>query len=428
MSTNRSFHPGRLLIWGLFALGLIVAPLVFRSSMALTMLSQMGYVIIICLSYNMIFGQGGMLSFGHAVYTGAGGFAAVWAMNHVTAGQLPVPLPFIPLAGGLAGVLLAFVSGYVITKKAGTTFAMITLGIGELVAACANMFPGLFGGDGGITTDRTYSRFLGWNFGAQVQVYYLIAFYCFVCTALMYAFTGTPLGRMLNAVRDNPERVSFIGYNTQLVRWFSFIISGFFAGVGGALASINFEIVNAGDAFSGARSGSYLLFTFLGGAGFFFGPIIGAVLLVLASVVLSELTQAWLLYLGAAFLLMVMFAPGGIASLIMANQRVIKAGHFGRLGLPYAGVFVTALAALFGVAGLIEMIYFRQLGAGSGTAMKFMGWPLDVSSAGSWLAVTAVAVVGLGLFGLAWRHFARAWGEVQETIEARLNPAREAHA
>jgi branched-chain amino acid transport system permease protein len=290
------------------------------------------------------------------------------------------------------------------------------------------MFPGVFGGDGGITIDRTYGTFLGMNFGSQMQMYYLIAFYCFVCTVLMYAFTGTPLGRMLNAVRDNPERVSFIGYNTQLVRWFSFIVAGFFAGIGGALACINFELFNAADALGGARSGSYLLFTFLGGAGFFFGPIIGGILLVLATVVLSELTQAWLLYLGVVFLLMVMFAPGGFASIIVANQRVMKAGQFGRLGLPYAGILVTGLVAFVGVAALIEMIYFKQFHSASGTTLTFGGVPLDVASAGSWLGVAAVAVVGLALFRFAWQRFAREWGVAQEAVEAQLNPKKEAHA
>ena len=91
----------------------------------------------------------------------------------------------------------------------------------------------------------------------------------------MYAFTRTPLGRMLNAVRDNPERVEFIGYSTQRVRYLSFIIAGFFAGVAGGMYALNFEIATA-EVVGARRSGAYLLFTFLGGATFFFGPIIGA--------------------------------------------------------------------------------------------------------------------------------------------------------
>lgn len=80
---------GRILVWGLFALALIVAPLIFTSSLALTMLSQIGYLIIICLSYNILLGQGGMLSFGHAVYTGLGSFLAIHAMNKAAAGRSP---------------------------------------------------------------------------------------------------------------------------------------------------------------------------------------------------------------------------------------------------------------------------------------------------------------------------------------------------
>jgi branched-chain amino acid transport system permease protein len=417
---------GRFVVWGLFAALLVVLPLVFRSSLALTMLSQMGYLVIICLSYNILLGQGGMLSFGHAVYSGMGAFVAIHAMNLATRGVIPMPVFAVPLVGGLAGMFFAALFGYVSTKKSGTTFAMITLGIGELVAAMSLMFPGFFGGEGGITTNRTYgSHPLGFTYGPQIQVYYLIACYCFVCTVMMYAFTGTPLGRMLNAVRDNPERVGFIGYNTQWVRYFGFIIAGFFAGIGGGLAAINFEIVGAADSLSAVRSGGYLLFTFLGGATIFFGPIIGAVLLVFASVLLSELTKAWLLYLGLIFLLMVMYAPGGIASLVMMNVRLVKFGKFGRVAGSYAWLLIAGVPMFFGVAGLIEMIYHMQLNGALGPTMKFLGIGLNVQSALSWIAALVVAGVGLALFELARRRFARRWGTVQGEIEAAIR-AREA--
>jgi branched-chain amino acid transport system permease protein len=152
----KPWNVGRIVIWGMFALLLIVAPHLFTSSLALTMLSQIGYLIIICLSYNMLLGQGGMLSFGHAVYTGLGSFIAIHAMNLASKGSLPIPLVLIPSVGGLAGMFFAILLGYVTTKKASTTFAMITLGVGELVAAMALMFPEFFGGEGGITTDRVY--------------------------------------------------------------------------------------------------------------------------------------------------------------------------------------------------------------------------------------------------------------------------------
>jgi len=412
----------RIFTWGGFALVLGVGPLLWQgSSLALNMLSQIGCLIIICLSYNMILGQGGMLSFGHAVYTGLGGFAAIHAMNYASEHATGVPLVIMPIVGGLAGAGVAFLLGYVSTKKAGTTFAMITMGIGELVAAVAMMFSDVFGGEGGITTDRTYGEsILGWSFGPQIEVYYLIAVYCFICTALMYAFTCTPLGRMLNAVRDNPERVEFIGYNTQLVRWFSFIFAGFFAGIGGALVAINFEIVNAADALSGIRSGGYLLFTFLGGATVFFGPIIGAVLMVLATVLLSEFTKAWLLYLGLIFLLMVMYAPGGVASLIMANVRMARFGKLARFALWYVGLFVAGVIMLAGVSALIEMIYHVQLESGMGPMVKFLDNELDTSLPSVWTGAVLLAGVGAAALEGLRRRVVRMWGQAQEEIEAQV--------
>ncbi|RST56415.1 branched-chain amino acid ABC transporter permease [Variovorax sp. MHTC-1] len=417
----KPWNVGRYLIWSLFAIALIVAPLVFKSSLALTMLSQMGYLIVICLSYNILLGQGGMLSFGHAVYTGLGSFIAIHAMNLAGKGNWPIPLVLIPVVGGLAGMFFAILLGFVTTKKSGTTFAMITLGIGELVASMALMFPGFFGGEGGVTTDRVYGRpFFGFTFGPQIQVYYLIAVYCFICTGLMYAFTGTPLGRILNAVRDNPERVEFIGYNTQRVRYFAFIIAGFFAGVGGGLAAINFEIVNAADSLNAIRSGGYLLFTFLGGAVFFFGPIIGAVLLVFASVLLSELSKAWQLYFGLVFVFMVMFAPGGIASLVMMNLRVAKFGKFNRFWGLYGALLLAAVPVVVGAAALIEMIYHIQLNSALGPTLNFFGAALDTSGFSSWFGAVVLLAAGLGILEVVRRRFVRVWGQAQEEIEAEI--------
>ena len=423
IATHHTFRPmnvGRWVIWSLYALLLLVAPLIWTSGLSQTMLTQMGIAIIACLSYNMLLGQGGMLSFGHAVYTGMGSFLAMHALNAVSRGGFPLPVSLVPLVGGVAGMLVAILLGWVTTKKSGTTFAMITLGVGELVWAMSLMFPEFFGGEGGISGNRvTGPKPFGITFGPQVQVYYLIAAYTLVCTALMFAFTGTPLGRMLNAVRDNPERVEFVGYDTQMVRYIAFVISGFFAGIAGGLAAINFEIVTS-EVVSAARSGIYLLFTFLGGATFFFGPIIGGVLLILASVLLSEFSKAWLLYLGLIFLFMVMFAPGGVASLIMMNVRIAAFGRLKPLLPHYALLAVAGLVALLGVASMIEMIYHLQLNAASGPQVEFLGMHLNTRSVGTWLVAGVVALVGIAGFEFARRRFARLWGTTQEFIEAEL--------
>jgi branched-chain amino acid transport system permease protein len=416
----RAFNTGRWLIWGGFALVLAVAPLLWSSSLGQTMLSQIGVAIIACLAFNILLGQGGMLSFGHAVYSGLGAFLAIHTLNAVAAGKLYVPVSLIPLVGGLSGLFFAALLGYVTTKKAGTTFAMITLGIGELVWSMSLMLPEFFGGEGGISGNRVVGKPLaGISFGPQIQLYYLIAVYCFVCTAAMYATTQTPLGRILNAVRDNPERVEFIGYSTQRVRYIAFMISGFFMGVSGGLTALNFEIVTA-EVVGAARSGALLLFVFLGGATFFFGPIIGAVLLVFALVLLSEITKAWLLYLGLAFLIMVMYAPGGIASLIMMNVRLAAFGKLRRLLPGYAGLTVAALIMLAGAAAMIEMLYHLQLSQALGPQMRFLGVPLDASATGSWVGAVVVLVIGAALFEWLRRRFRRDWVAVQTEIEVEV--------
>ena len=421
MNTNYSqFKPlniGRWVIWSLFALLLVVAPMVFTSSLSHTMLSQMGIAIIVCLSYNMLLGQGGMLSFGHAVYSGMGSFLAIHTLNLVSKGSFPLPVSLIPIVGGLSAMVVAVILGWVTTKKAATPFAMITLGVGELVWASALMFPEFFGGEGGVSGNRvTGSKPFGITYGPQIQLYYLIALYTIICTALMFAFTRTPLGRMLNAVRDNPERVEFVGYDTQKVRYIAFIVAAFFAGISGGLAALNFEIVTS-EVVSSNRSGAYLLFTFLGGATFFFGPILGGILMVLAFVLLSEFTKAWLLYLGLVFLFMVMYAPGGIASLVMMNVRVAAFGKLRQLWVSYLALTVTALILLVGAGAMIEMVYHLQINTALGPQLQFMGVTLNAKGLNSWFGAAFVMLTGLGLFELTRRRFAREWSRIQEYIE-----------
>jgi branched-chain amino acid transport system permease protein len=416
----RPLNVGRYVIWGAFALLLIVAPMVFKGNFEVSLLSQMGIAIVACLSYNILLGQGGMLSFGHAVYTGLASFIAIHAMVGIGDGSLGIPMSLIPLVGGVAGAAFSVLLGFVTTKKAGTPFAMITLGLGELVFAMSLMVPEFFGGEGGVSGNRTAGTpVMGITYGPQLQVYYLIAFYTFICTALMFAFTRTPLGRMLNAVRDNPERVEFVGYNTQRVRYLAFIVAGFFAGVSGGMYAMNFEIATA-EVVGAARSGAYLLFTFLGGAIFFFGPIIGAILMVLAGALLSEFTKAWLLWLGLIFLLMVMYAPGGIASLIMMNLRVAAFGKLRPLWGSYLAMLGTGLAVLAGAGALIEMVYHLQLSESLGSTMQFLGVTLDTHSVDAWFGSVFLVVVGVLLFELTRRHFLRQWSDTQEEIEKEI--------
>ena len=411
-------------VWWLFALVLLLAPTVFDSSLSRTLLSQMGIAIIVCLSFNMLLGQGGMLSFGHAVYSGMGGFLAIHTLNLVSDGQWWLPVSLIPVAGGLGAALVAVLLGWVTTKKAATPFAMITLGVGELVWAMSLMFPVFFGGEGGISGNRvTNVTTFGISYGPQIQLYYLIAAYTFVCTALMYGFTCTPLGRMLNATRDNPERVEFVGFDSQMVRYIAFIFAGFFAGISGGLSALNFEMVTA-EVVSLHRSGAYLLFTFVGGATVFFGPVLGAVLMVLALVLLSELTSAWLLYLGLIFVCMVMFAPGGVAGILLHNVRVWQEGFMRYLIKSYLRLVLGSLPGFVGITVVVEMMYHRQLNAGLDPVLRMYATAWDTASALPWAQAGVLAVVGMVLFERERRRFIADWHQVQVFIERTQNAAQ----
>ncbi|MEY2622744.1 MAG: transporter permease [Pseudomonadota bacterium] len=397
-------------------------PWVFSSSLGINLLSQIGIAVIICLSYNLLLGQGGMLSFGHAVYSGLGAFLAIHTLNAVSSGQLSLPVSLIPLVGGLSGLAVALLLGWVSTQKAATPFAMITLGVGELVWAMSLMFPGFFGGEGGISGNRvTGPRPLGISFGPQIELYGLIAIYAWVCTWLLYALTRTPLGRLLNAVRDNPERVAFVGYDPRMVRYIAFCIAAFFAGIGGGLAALNFEIVTS-EVVSAQRSGAYLLFVFLGGASFFIGPILGAVLMVVAGVLMSEWTQAWLLYLGLLFVLMVMFVPGGLAGLLLQHLRLRQAGQGGAMWAAYVRLLPVAALGLSGLAVWIEMVYHLKLNAALSPLLKMGPLQLDTGAVTTWAGVLAWTALGLAALAWAWRSFARRWAAIQEAARQTLSP------
>jgi len=427
MLAYKPINLGRWVVWGLTAVLFLLLPAYFNRGFSLTLLSQMGVTIIFALSYNMLLGQSGMLSFGHAVYSGLGAFFAIHALRWIGAGTLIWPTSLLPLIGGAAGALFGVIFGYLTTRRAGTPFAMITLGIGEMVFAASLMFPGFFGGEGGITADRAAGApFLGIpgiTFGPQIQVYYLIAAWCFVSIVAMYALTQTPLGRIANAVRDNPERAEFIGYNPQRVRWLMLILSGFFAGVAGALAAINFEIVSAENV-SAIRSGGVLLAAFIGGAAFFFGPILGAVVFVFFAVALSEYTKAWQLYLGGFFVLLVMFAPGGLSSLILMNLRVLKFRKFKRLLDPYFGVLLSALTFAFGTVLLIELMYHVTLDVGQGPVIRLFGMVFDTSRSPAWTFAAMVVGAAAIAFEFYRRRFRHQWHDVQREIEdwVRDNP------
>jgi branched-chain amino acid transport system permease protein len=394
----------------------LILPLVYSSRFALSLLSQMGIAIIFALSYNMLLGQGGMLSFGHAAYYGLGGFIAMHAMNRMNAGTLPLPLELLPIVGGLGGLLAGLIFGWLSTARAGVPFALISLGIGELIAASALMVPAFFGGEEGISGNRVVQMTLtGYRFGKSIEVYYLIVFWMLLSILLMYLLTKTPLGRLANAVRDNPERAPFIGYDTRTVRTFQFSLAAFFAGIAGGLFAINYEIITA-EAVDALASGNVLMMAYIGGIGHFFGPLLGAMLVTVMQLYLASITHAWLLYLGLVFVAMVLWAPNGLAGLIMMHEPFWKAGLIHKLMAPYSRAAATGLILFAGAMILIEIAFHISLSINPSLPMSVLGISFSAYSPTAWILSIALIIIGFALFRPAARHVLQRWQETMAGI------------
>lgn len=401
-------------VWIVAAGVLAGLPQVFSSGLSISTMCLMGIMIIFALSYNMLLGQTGLLSFGHAVFFGLGGFLTAHAMNTARGAHLPLPLEVFPLVGGATGLAFGLLFGAVATRRSGTAFAMITLGIAELVSSSALILRHVFGGEEGISLDRTRVMHLfGFTFGPQEQVYYLIAGWCLVSAGAMYALTRTPFGRICNAVRDNPDRTRFIGYNITTVRFIAFSIAGLFAGVAGGLVALNFEIVTS-SAMGAAQSGSVVLMTFIGGVGNFAGPIIGAILVTYLQVMLSDITGAWQLYFGLLFVGMVLYAPQGIAGLLALQMPLVRARQFHHV-LPWYGLaMIPGLIMCAGLSLAIEMSFQLTVNASAGPRMSFAYMTFDADGMLPWLI--ALVLFGGGLW--AFRRAGRGALEAYDTALA----------
>jgi branched-chain amino acid transport system permease protein len=396
--------------WAAAVILLLILPHVpgLDSSFGRSMLSQMGIAAVFALSYNLLLGQTGLLSFGHAVYFGLGAYAAIHLMRAINGG-LPLPMPLVPLAGAAGGLAVGLVFGAVTTRRAGVVFALISLGVGELVFAAMRMLQGFSGGEEGITADRSHGpRLFGLDFTSQLQVYYLIAFWALVAAALMHFFMRTPVGRMCNAVRDNPERAEFIGYSAQRVRFTAFAVAAMFAGLAGGLHAINYEIV-AAEAVGAARSGTVLLMVYIGGVSNFIGAILGAITITWLQVSLSDYTAAWQLYLGLFFMAIVLFAPGGLAGLIMMHAPLLRTAAFPGLLRAYAVALAPAVVMLAGAIMLLEINYRLSTQPEAGARITLLHVSLDAASPWPWLVAALLLGAGFLAFRRTWPGVTAAW-------------------
>ncbi len=380
----------RHLLLGTFCLAVaILAGLPYLLSTGLLNAAiQMLIAALFASAYNVVCGQAGMLSFGHAAYFGVGAFATVHAMNAVGGAGI-VPTPLLPLAGALGGLLVGVIAGWFSTKRTGTYFAMITLAIAELLHSIAPHIKGVFGGEAGVSSMRMPS--LGLSFGSTAEVYYLTLAWVLVSLLLLYLYTLTPVGRLALGLRENRHRLAFLGYDTHRLSVLVFTVSAMFSGIAGGLQVINNEAANY-VLFESTLSAAAVLNAYIGGVGSFLGPALGAALMTFFGYAVSDMTQSWLLYQGIVFVVVMMFMPQGLAGL--AGGSAVLWRKVGPLRLaPVLGLYIAAALLLSaGTTFVVEMLrrafsrdYRAMIGADPSAP-----WPLISLFGADWVPLSLV--------------------------------------
>ncbi|AEC21336.1 putative permease component of branched-chain amino acid transport system [Pusillimonas sp. T7-7] len=363
----------------LFAM-LLALPLYLPTSLVNAAI-QMLIAALFASAFNVLAGQGGMLSFGHSAYFAIGTFATIHGMNALDETGL-LPTPFMPLLGALAGCGLGIVAGWFSTQRSGVYFSMITLALAELLHTLAPHLKDIFGGEGGVSAMRMPAW--GFNFGTSIEVYYLTLAWVALGIALLYCFTRTPLGRLCLGLRENSHRLKFMGYNVHKLRTMVFTISATFSGLAGALLAMNNEAANY-VLFDMTLSTQVVLNSYIGGIGAFFGPALGAAVMTFFGYAVSDMTRTWLLYQGVIFVLVMMFMPAGLFSIgkwWSGNRRRFSAARLtGVLSGWVIGCIVAAAGFVFlceFLALILALDYQSQLAEGA-------AWPAVALFDRQWL-------------------------------------------
>ena len=388
----------RKLIWILAAAALLLLPL-FASSGLQHALVQAIIFAIFAASFNLASGAGGMLSFGHSAFLALGAFATLHVMRAAESGAFPVPTVLLPVAGGVIGLVVGVVVGYFATLRSGVYFSMLTLAFAELFHQMAPNLSLLFGGETGLSSIRMPS--MGVSFATDLQVYYLVLAWGAICLALLWLYMQTPFGRLTLAVRENEQRLRFLGFNIHATKIIIFAISSSIAGIAGGLLAVSNESANY-ELFSMTYSANVLLYTFIGGAGFFLGAPLGAAILTLTAFAVTNMTPIWLLYQGLLFVLLMMYAPRGFGGILAKNIELYREGRLRSLAGPYllalvpgVGLLVLVIFVCEALSAFLSREYAakRVVGGGSFVPAEFLGTHWDPTSWVTWAVPVGLALV-----------------------------------
>jgi len=304
---------------------LILVPL-FLSKFLMVFLTEMLIMILFAISFNLLFGYTGLLSFGHAAFFSIGSYVTGLVLLHI--------YPSIPLAfaiGVVAATIAAWIIGYFCVRLDEIYFAMLTLAFGMMVHTIVWKWDRLTGGaDGLVNIPRPNLNFLLFQVDlSSIASYYYFTF-VLVAIALyvLWIIVNSNFGLALRAVRENSERLQFVGINVRRYRLISFVISGFFCGLAGALFGPFLKSITPSTAFW-TKSAEPVFMSLLGGTKIFLGPAVGSVIFMYLKEIISGYTELWMLFLGAILIGFVLFLPGGIVGFLYEKLRGRKLGRVG---------------------------------------------------------------------------------------------------
>jgi branched-chain amino acid transport system permease protein len=280
---------------------IVLLPLVLRHAIA----TEIWIFAIFGLGLNLLLGYTGMLSFGQATFFGSAAYVAGFLLKHYAINV------FLALAVGVGvGAASALVVGYLCVQRSGIYFIMLTFALNQLFYFIAYQWTTVTGGEDGMPGIPRPALF-GVNFGDPLNYYIFVSLLFLLALWLMKRIVDSPLGKILQAIRENELRAEAVGYNVARFKLLAFVIGGAFSGVAGVLYAMLFGIVPL-EAISFVFSGNVVFATLIGGSGSLYGPVIGSFVFIWLSESVSLLWARWPLLLGVAFVIVVLFFRGGV--------------------------------------------------------------------------------------------------------------------
>jgi branched-chain amino acid transport system permease protein len=287
------------------ALILIALPWLMPNDFYVNLASQILVYAVWALSLNLLVGFAGMQSLGHAVYLGGGAYVCAWLMANTGTGHVAAAILTLGIIAAMAGLF-----GVLALRATGLGFLMITLALGQILWGVAYRWVNVTGGDNGIRLPGRPEPF-GLALNQAAPFYYFALAVFAVALLCMWRIAHSPYGASLRGTRDQPRRMTALGYHVWLIRWSAFVLAGFWGGVAGLLYVYYNKFVSP-QALSLQQSAEVLIMTILGGVGSISGPVVGAVIITVVKTVVSSYVDRWNTLLGVIFLAVIVFMPEGI--------------------------------------------------------------------------------------------------------------------